>query len=89
MVNAVTRIIMSRIPSIATGTDTVVFHIPESVATHNIMLEVLKHIRQEHPGVWYCAQEWERQERKAALATVGGKVKAVTAAHMGLGDVPV
>lgn len=34
-----------------------VFQIPPTCAEHNVVMELLKRIRVEWPGAWFCAQE--------------------------------
>lgn len=49
----VNRVIVQRINSEATGFATMVFHIKESVAEHNVITELLREIRHKYPGPWY------------------------------------
>jgi hypothetical protein len=56
------KVIISRIDHQATATKTMVIQLKPTVHEHNVMTEVLKHIRREYPGAWYCVQQWERQQ---------------------------
>lgn len=66
-----------------------VFQIPPTCAEHNVVMELLKRIRVEWPGAWFCAQEWERKQypvRIGPLPQVAAeaKIKRVSREHLGL-----
>jgi hypothetical protein len=49
----VNKIIVQRLDSAALGFGTMVFRIRETTDDHNIVIELLKGIRHDYPGVWY------------------------------------
>lgn len=82
-------IIIQRVPG--SITDTTVIKIPPVIAEHNVMFELLKHLRREHPGAWYRAEEWCRETYKGPVTVpvnVGNKadeiIKEVSREHWGL-----
>lgn len=106
--NPVDRIVIQRLDHKGISTGTVVFTIPSSFAEHNIMMATLEKIKRDYPGAWYSFLSKEAQERQLATvreqerkdkdakekASRVGKVKEVTAAHLGLDeeafkDIPV
>lgn len=72
-----------------------VFQIPPTIHEHNVVTELLKRLRVEWPGAWYCVHEWERNLSRPTTIGAASKVKTVTREHLGLPaddpitDVPV
>lgn len=96
------KIIISSLTHEGTATKTLVIQIPPTIAEHNAIIEVLRRLRIEYPGAWYCVQEWERNLRPTAIGPLAAdlvakvaEVKEVTREYLGLpaeepiGDVPL
>lgn len=99
--NMYDKIIITSLTHEGTATKTMVIQIPPTIAEHNVVVEVLRRLRLDYPGAWYCVQEWERNLRPAAIGPLAADmvakvaaVKEVTREHLGLptedliGDVP-
>lgn len=88
MSNAYDKIIISSLTHEGMATKTMVIQIPPTIAEHNAIIEVLRRLRLDYPGAWYCVQEWERTLRSSpvgpAAAEVVARVKEVSREHLGL-----
>lgn len=51
-----------------TATESVVFKIPATISSHNVMREVLAYVKRTHPGVWLEFLADEARARSAAYA---------------------
>lgn len=78
------KIIISNLDGQSPMSKALVFHIPPTIHEHNVITELLKRIRVDWPGAWYCVQEWERNMAPKAIGPVVAKVKAVSREHLGL-----
>lgn len=54
-------IVIQRLNDAGSPSNTMVVKIPPTIAEHNVFVELLKRIRHEYPGAWYCAQLWEKE----------------------------
>jgi hypothetical protein len=68
-VNPVNNIIVTRLDNTASGTATMVFKIPETVAEHNVVVELLRRVKHEYPGAWFqFEQELLSNRRELVLS---------------------
>lgn len=78
----VNKVIVQRLDSTALGFGTMVFKIREQVSDHNIIMELLRGIRHDYPGIWLQFMHEIARPRPPApgtTTTVDEKVLAVKA----------
>jgi hypothetical protein len=87
----VETIVIERLKNSGAISTCMVIRIPPTIAEHNVVIELLKRLRVDHPGAWYCVQQWERQHFHGPIQTPAPKpeepfegVKEVTREHLGL-----